>query len=418
MSYMARGLFVFALIVTATMGGAPALYGQQAGANQTENPRNNNQAEGDEVIIRTGIYEDRIVFGQSAAFSGPAKALGEGMRLGIEAAFSEANKRGGVAGRRLELISLDDSYEPSRAITNTRKLIEEENVFSLIGAVGTPTSRSAVPIAADNNVPYVAPFTGAGFLRDKALSNVINLRASYDQEVEVMVERLIKDLNIKRIGLLFQDDSFGRAGYDALLKALDRRNLKIVAEGVYPRNTTAIKTALLNLRAGKPEAVIMVGAYTPVATFVLWARRIDFNPIFLTLSFVGSNAFARALGSQGEGLVVTQVVPDPKSRSPAAAVAYRRALAAHAPKAAPGVVSFEGYLAGRLAIAALEGCKENLDRICFVNNLLLARDVDLEGFALRFGSGDNQGSDAVFLTVIDKNGGFRAVNSLKERVRG
>ena len=202
----------------------------------------------------------------------------------------------------LELVSLDDAYEPEAAIANTLYLINEAEVFALIGAVGTPTSRSATPVAAEANIPYIAPFTGAAFLREAKWNNIINLRASYNQETEEMVARLTGDLGIKRIAVMYQDDSFGRAGYRGVRRALERREMEAVAVGLYPRNTTAVKTALLDLRMGNPEAVILIGAYDPVATFIAWARHIGMNPVFITISFVGSNALARQLGGAGAGV--------------------------------------------------------------------------------------------------------------------
>ena len=277
----------------------------------------------------TELSDDRILFGQSAAFSGPAQELGKNMRLGIQAAFAEANKRGGIHGRKLELLSLDDAYEPEAAIVNTRQLIENSGVFALIGAVGTPTSRSAAPVAAANGVPYIAPFTGAAFLRDPTWRNVINLRASYDQETEAMVARLTADLGIERIAVLYQDDSFGRAGYRGALHALERRGMAPAAIGVYPRNTTAIKTALLDLWTADPGAVILVGAYQPVATLIAWARHMGWDPVFITISFVGSNALARELGPAGTGVFVTQVVPFPTDDSFPVVGDYRRAAEVH-----------------------------------------------------------------------------------------
>ena len=240
-----------------------------------------------------GVFDSRIVFGQSAAFSGPAQALGTNMRLGILAAFHEANEEDGVHGRTLELTSLDDAYEPEAAVTNTMHLIDVEEVFALIGEVGTPTSRSATPVAADAGIPFIAPFTGAEFLRDPEWSNIINLRASYYQETEEMVSRLITDLGIQRIAVLYQDDSYGRAGWRGVRQALDRRGMEPVSIGLYPRNTTAVKTALLDLEQGAPEAVIMIGAYEPVAALIKWARHTGMDPIFMTVSFVGSNALAQ-----------------------------------------------------------------------------------------------------------------------------
>ncbi len=362
----------------------------------------------------SGISDVRILFGQSAAFSGPAQELGKNMRVGIEAAFQEANARGGVHGRLLTLLSLDDAYEPEAAIANTRRLIEQEGVFALIGAVGTPTSLSATPVAAAAGVPYIAPFTGAAFLREARWQNVINLRASYNQETEAMVARLTTDLGIKRIAVIYQDDSFGQAGYRGVLQALERRSMKPVVIGVYPRNTTAVKTALLALRSATPDAVILIGAYHPVATLIAWARHTDLNPVFMTISFVGSNALAKELGRAGAGVFVTQVVPFPTDNIPRIGIAYRRALAAHAPEATPGFVSYEGYLAGRLAIAALERCGREVDRAGFLNSLRSADTIDLDGFELRYGENDNQGSDAVFLTVIDSDGSYRSIDTLRD----
>ena len=364
-------------------------------------------------VAATGVTEDRIVFGQSAAFSGPAAELGTHMRLGITAAFAEANRAGGVHGRRLELVSLDDAYEPETAVVNTQRLIGEHRVFALIGAVGTPTSRSAAPVAATAGIPYVAPFTGAAFLRDAAFGNVVNLRASYGQETEEMVERLIRDLGIDRISVMYQDDSFGRAGYRGVLAALERRGMEPVSTGVYPRNTTAVKTGLLDIRKTDPGAVILVGAYQPVAAFIRWARYTGFDPVFVTISFVGSNALVNELGKGGAGVIVTQVVPFPTGEAPQVVGSYAQALAAHDASVAPGFVSFEGYLAGRLAIAALERCDGEVTRSAFLDVLRTAEPIDLDGFELRYGENDNQGSDVVFLTMIDDSGRYREVDSLK-----
>ena len=359
-----------------------------------------------------GVSGDRILFGQSAAMTGPAGELGRELRLGILAAFRELNRRGGVHGRRLELVSLDDAYEPEAAIANTRKLIEEDQVFALIGAVGTPTSRSAAPIAAAAGVPYIAPFTGAGLLRSAELKNVVNLRASYDQETEEIVARLIGDLGIERIGVLYQDDSFGRAGLIGAERGLLRRGLKPVALGTFVRNSTAVKTALLDLRKGEPEAVILVGPYKPVATAIAWSRRLAFDPVFVTISFSGGNALARELGDMAEGVYVTQVVPFPTD-AVRIARSYRNALAALAPKAEPGFVSFEGYLAGRLTIVGLQRCGEAVNRARFLDSVLRGSPISLDGFSLRFDEGDNQGSDRVFLTVIGKGGQYSPVAGLQ-----
>ena len=364
-----------------------------------------------------GISDERILFGQSAALSGPAKELGRNMRLGILAAFDEVNARGGVNGRTLELRSLDDAYEPEDAIVMTRHLIEHEQVFALIGAVGTPTSRSATPIARGAGVPYIAPFTGAAFLRDDEWDNIINLRASYNQETEEMVARLTNDLGLTRISVMYQNDSFGRAGFRGVVGALERRDMEPTSIGIYPRNTTAVKTALLDLRQGDPEAVIMIGAYEPVARLIQWARRTDMDAVFMTVSFVGSNALAQELGPDGAGVLVTQVVPFPEDDSLPVVHAYLDALADHDLEAEPGFVSLEGYLAGRLVISALEQCGAEVARSCLLGQLIDRGELDIDGFGLEFGAGDNQGSDEVFLTVIGSDGEYHPVETLHETSR-
>ena len=363
-----------------------------------------------------GITDDTVLFGQSAAFSGPARELGINMRLGIEAAFAEVNRNGGVHGRQIRLTSLDDAYEPEAAATNTRSLIQDANVFGLIGEVGTPTSRSATPVASSAGVPFIAPFTGAAFLRDTAqFHNIINLRASYNDETEAMVERFTTDLGLERIAVLYQDDSFGRAGYSGALAALKRRGMDPVSVGLYPRNTTAVKAALLDLSKGRPEGIIMVGAYEPIGTFIQWARLTKLvEAEFIVISFVGSNALAEMLGPEGEGVFVTQVVPFPTDVSIPVVASYHQALAEFDPGAFPGFVSFEGYLAGRLAIAGLELCGRDVGRQCFLDALLLAGQMDMDGFLLDYmGSDDNQGSDTVFLTVIGPEGKYLPIETLK-----
>ncbi len=367
-------------------------------------------------VLEPGVSENQILFGQSAAFTGPAQELGTNMRLGIEAAFNEANQRGGVHGRQLELLSLDDTYEPEAAIANTTHLIEEQSVFALIGAVGTPTSRSATPIASEAGVPYVAPFTGAAFLREARWDNIVNLRASYYQETEEMVARLIGDLGISRIGVMYQDDSFGRAGYRGVRQALARRGMEPVAVGLYPRNTLSVKTGVLDLHQAAPEAVILIGAYKPVAASISWARHIGMDPVFMTVSFVGSNALADELGPGGKGVFVTQVVPFPTDDSLPIIADYLDALSAYASDAVPSFVSLEGYLAGRMAIAGLERCGPEVDRSCFLDSLLGSEPIDLNGFQLQFGEQDNQGSDAVFLTVIGQDGSYYPVDALGDLI--
>jgi branched-chain amino acid transport system substrate-binding protein len=360
-----------------------------------------------------GVFDNRIVFGMSAAFDGPAAALGLGMREGILAAFNEVNATGGVNGRKLELVSYDDGYEPEKAIANTKRLIDENGVFALLGEVGTPTSNAVQPIATEAGVPFIGPFTGAAFLRDPSLGNVINVRGSYDQETEAWIEHLTTDLGVSRIAILYQDDTFGRAGLSGVSKALEKRGMKLVAEGTYERNTTAVKTALLAIRKADPEAVVMVGAYKPCAEFIKLAHRLKLNAVFVNISFVGANALAKELGEDGKGVVVTQVVPFPGDTSLPLVAQYQKALKAANPDAQIGFVSLEGYMVGRLVVEALGKVKDPVTRVGLLSTIKEVGTFDLGGIALSYGPDDNQGMDQVFFTVIQADGSFKPVDHLE-----
>jgi branched-chain amino acid transport system substrate-binding protein len=359
-----------------------------------------------------GVTADTILFGQSAPLEGPASALGRGMRLGILAAFDSANRAGGIHARMLKLISRDDAYEPDRSILQTRKLIDEDKVFALIGAVGTPTSKAAQPIAAAANVPFIGPFTGAAFLRDPKLTNVINVRASYDAETEAWIKHLTEDLKIKKIAIFYQDDAFGRSGLDGVKAAMAKRGIELAGEATYERNTVAVKTALLTLKRDEPEAVVMVGAYTPCAEFIKLARKIGFNPVFVNISFVGASALAKELGTDGQGVIVSQVVPFPWDVSLPVVADYQAALKAEDPQAQVDFVSLEGYLVGRLAMVALEKTGADLSREGLLATIRSSGRFSIGGLVMNFGPDKNDGLDEVFMTVIQADGSFKPVQKL------
>jgi ABC-type branched-subunit amino acid transport system substrate-binding protein len=277
--------------------------------------------------------------------------------------------------------------------------------------VGTPTSKAVQPITTEQGIPFIAPFTGADFLRDPSLTNVINTRASYGQETEAWIEHLTRDLGFSQIAILYQDDSFGRAGLEGVKRALEKRGLGLVAEGTYMRGTTAVKRALLAIRRGHPQAVVMVGAYKPCAEFIKLARTIKLDAIFVNISFVGSE-LAEELRHDGEGVVVTQVVPLPSDTTIPLVARYQRALKAVNPSAKPGFVSLEGYVAGRLVVEALKHSEDPVTRAGLLAIIKNVGVFDLDGVKLSYGPASNQGMDTVYLTVIQPDGSFKAVERL------
>ena len=362
-----------------------------------------------------GVSKDSILFGQVAALNGPAQALGQGMREGILAAFEEANRAGGVNGRKLELKSIDDGYEPEKTIEATNKAIKEDKIFALVGAVGTPTSKAGQPIATAAKVPFIGPFTGAEFLRNPFNRYVVNIRASYFQETEAWVEHLTKDLGVTRIAILYQDDAFGLAGLAGVKKAMERRNMSLVVEGTFKRNTTAIKSALLEIMKGQPQAVVTVGPYKPIAAFIKLARQLKVDATFVAISFVGSDSLAQELGSEGAGVVVSQVVPFPGDKSLPVVAWYQSALTAVNEKSKPGFVSLEGYLAGRLVVEAIRRIPGEPTREAFLD-AIEREPFDLGGMKLTFSATQNQGSNRVYFTVLQSDGFFQPVTRLVKTV--
>jgi len=370
-------------------------------------------ARADEV----GVSADTILFGQAAALEGPSSALGKGMRQGILAAFAEINARGGIYGRKLNLISRDDGYDPDRSVAQTKKLLDEDRVFALIGAVGTPTSIATVPIASALNVPFIGPFTGAEFLRAPELRNVVNIRASYSAEAEAWIKHLTEDLNFKNVAIFYQDDAFGRDGLAGVKRALARRGLELTAEGTFERNTRAVAAALRVIKRSEPEAVVMVGTYGPCAEFIKLAHKQGFDPTFVNISFVGANALARELGADGNGVIVSQVVPFPWDTSLKIVADYQAAEKALDPDLTPDFVSLEGYLSGRLAAAALEMAGPNPTRADLLRIINEARGFDLSGYVIMLGARMRDAPARVFLTVIQGDGTFKPVETLRAPVR-
>ncbi|MDA9427268.1 MULTISPECIES: ABC transporter substrate-binding protein [Bradyrhizobium] len=365
-------------------------------------------AKSDEV----GVSEDAILFGQAAALEGPSSALGQRLRQGIVAAFTEINVKGGVHGRKLQLISRDDGYDPDRSVAQTLRLIEDDKVFALIGAVGTPTAIATIPITSSRNIPFIGPFSGAEFLRDLELPNVVNIRASYGAEAEAWIKHLTEDRKFTRIGIFYQDDSFGRDGLLGVKRALARRGLELAAEGTFERNTRAVAAALRVIKRAEPEAIVMVGTYGPCAEFIKLAHRGGFYPTFVNISFVGANALAGELGPDGEGVIVSQVVPFPWDRSLRLVADYQAAQKAFDPTLTPDFVSLEGYLSGRLAAAALEKAGPRPTRAGLLRAINDIGRFDISGSTVTVGARMIDTPPQVFLTVIQKDGTFKSVDRL------
>jgi ABC-type branched-subunit amino acid transport system substrate-binding protein len=362
----------------------------------------------------------QIKVGMSGALSGPAQTLGRHMKAGIEAYFTRVNSAGGVHGRMLRLIALDDGYEPARAGANVRKLIDEEHVFAILGNPGTPTAAVSVPIANERRVPFFGAFTGAGLLRKTPPDRyVLNFRASYAQETKEMVRGLTHDLGIKPEEIVFmtQNDAYGDAGYAgavSALKAIGYADAERLTHARYPRNTVDVEDAVARVLDPTlhPRAVIMIGAYKPCAKFIRLTRKHGLRALYVNVSFVIGDSLRKELAKDAEGVIVTQVVPPLDAELPAVRE-YRESVAADS----VGVVSLEGYLAARAFVEGLQRAGPNANADEFIRALETAGPLDLGlGNGLQFSPTRHQLSDQVWPTIVE-GGGFRALQNWSEASR-
>jgi ABC-type branched-subunit amino acid transport system substrate-binding protein len=356
------------------------------------------------VRAEPGVTADRILLGQAAVFSGPTAQLGIQMRNGIKTYFDYVNERGGIYGRKLELVTEDDHYEASAAQAASRKLIEQRNVFALIGYVGTPTGVEHLKVIEPAKVPLVGMFTGAEALRVPFNRYVFHIRASYYDETEKIVEQVVSTGG-RKISVFMQDDGYGEAGRKGTEIALTKRGMKIHSLGKVERNTVKVQEAVKAINASQPDAVVMIGAYAACAEFIKEMRKAGSGATFYNVSFVGSKALADALGPEGSGVAISQVVPFPWGTAVPVVKEYQQ-LSKKAGLTDYNFSAMEGFITAKVMVEGLRRAGKNLTREGLVNGLESMQDVDLGGFYVGYSPKVHTGSKFVDLTIIGRNGNF------------
>ena len=351
-----------------------------------------------------GVTPKTILLGESAAFSGPAAQLGIQMNAGTKAYFDHVNAQGGVFGRKIELKTRDDRYEGNLCLENTKKFIEEDKVFALVSYVGTPTTVAAMPVFTEAKVPLIGPFTGAEALRTPVNRYIFNVRASYYDETEKIVEQLVSTGN-RKIAVFYQDDAYGQAGLKGVQIAMDKRNLKIAALGKVERNTVKVEDAVKAINAVEPDGVVMISAYTSIAEFVRQMKKRGSTTQFHNVSFVGSKALSDALKDEGHGVAISQVVPFPWSPSVPIVKEYQDIMT-KAGNTDFNFSSLEGYIVGKVMVEGLKRAGKDLTREKLVSALEGMNNVDLGDFIVTFSPASHSGSKFVDLTMIGRGGKF------------
>ena len=356
------------------------------------------------ALAENGVTSDKVLLGQSVALTGPAAQLGIQMRNGISAYFDAVNEKGGIHGRKLELITLDDGYEPGRTVPNTKKLIDENKVFALIGYVGTPTSVPAVPVFSEAKVPFIGPFTGAESLRTPFNRYIFHVRASYYDETEKIVEQVLSTGG-KNIAVFYQDDAYGQAGLKGVEIAMAKRGLKISVLGTVERNTVKVEAAVQTIQAVAPDAVVMISAYSSCAEFIRQMRKSGSAAQFYNVSFVGSKALADALGKDGVGVGISQVVPFPWGTAVPAVKEYQQVSAKSGNKDF-NFSAIEGFLVAKVFVEGLRRTGKDVTREKFIDAMEKMQDVDVGGFFVSYSPTNHAGSKFVDLTIITRDGKF------------
>ncbi len=348
---------------------------------------------------------NRIVLGQSAAFSGPAAQLGIQMNKGARIYFDTLNANGGIHGAQIELRTLDDGYEPDRCKANTEKFIKDD-VFGLFGYVGTPTCLAALPLVNDSKIPFFGPFTGAEALREPFSKSVFHVRASYYDETGLIVKQLTS-LGLRKIAVFYQNDSYGKAGLEGVKRALKPLGLEPVALGTVERNTIDVAGAIKEIVPKLPDAVVQISAYKSCAAFIREARKAGYGGTFFNVSFVGTQALADELGKEGRGIMVSQVMPFPFSTTTPIAREYLEAVRKAGADTTANYSSMEGYMAAKVIAEGLKRAGRNPSRDALINGLESIQNANFGGFTVDFGPKDHVASTFVDLSMLTEDGKVR-----------
>ncbi|HXA46804.1 MAG TPA: ABC transporter substrate-binding protein [Burkholderiaceae bacterium] len=355
------------------------------------------------LFLESSFAAEPIILGQSAALSGPASMLGTEMARGMNAYFNQVNEHGGIKGRAIKLITLDDGYEPDRTTKNTEKLIHDEKVVALVGFVGTPTSIAALNVAKGTTIPFIGAYTGADTLRDGKFDHVFNIRASYNDEA-LRIAKEIDGMGLYKMGIVYQNDAFGQAGLRAMQAAMAKHpNLKLAWTEAVERNSINVTAAAAKIASEHIDSVFVVSAYKTTGELLTKARSAGYVGMVSTLSFVGAEPLAQTAGAAAQGVLVSAVMPSPHSEPIVLSGEYRRLMAKSTSDPHYSYASMEGFVAAKVTVEALKKIDGNITPES-IENAMRSLQLDLGGFQIDFSKGSNTSSHWVESTMIGAGG--------------
>jgi len=354
-------------------------------------------------VIKIGMVNDQ---------SGPNKGAGRSMRVGVDAYFKAVNEKGGVNGKKIELISVNDQYVPDKTVDGLLKLIEEQKIFAVVGTIGTSNGVSVMPVVKEYKLPFVAPRSGASNFRTPVTHEIINIRASHQEEVDKLVDLLVSEGGAKRVAIFYQNDTFGLDVLTCTENALKRHGQSLVAKGSFERTTKAVTSALASIMEGKPDAIILGSIYAPGAEFAMAARKEGLKSYLATGSFAGGSNLVKAAGPAAEGLIMSQVVPHLEDLSLPITKECKDAVDKNPEDIGFNAVSLEGCITAKSMVMALEKAGNPPTQEGFIKAYESMKDAEMGGIKLNFSPQNHQGQSNVFLQIV-KDGKLVPFKSLK-----
>ena len=348
--------------------------------------------------------ESQIVLGQSTDLTGPLGELGSAMHQGAQAAFAAVNARGGIQGRSIVLNTLDDQYDVQKGLANVKQLMADPNTFALFNCMGTANVEAMLPMVLESGIPFFAPFTGAQLSRVPQ-RNVFNIRASYAEEAEKLVQHL-HTLGIKRIAIAYQANSFGKEVFNATQRSMAKLGLPDGPSATVENNASDAATAAAKIAQAQPEAVLIGLAGKPAMEFVKSFRALRRGTSLYGLSVLGTSANIAALGADGVGMALTQVMPLPTNPVVPVSREFMQAWKAIGAKAEPSHLALEGYINARVFAEALQRAGRNPTRAAFIDATWNLKKWDLGGFEISASTPDRNASRFVELTLVGRDGRF------------
>ena len=342
------------------------------------------------LYFKDDVFKNKtIVIGASLPTSGIIKSWGDAVTNGVNSYLNYANENNLIKDKKIEFLTYDDKYEPELTLENTNKLIYENNVFALFGFVGTPTVKRVLPLLYDENVPFFSAFTGASFLRDKKNENFINFRASYEQEIEALINFLDKQKKLNKVAVFYQNDDYGEEGYISLLESLKNKGIKLVAEGSYKRNTLSIGHAFNEIKDANPEVIFMIGAYKTNSLFIKKAKENEDlkDTIFCNISFGDANSMIKELkklDTNTQNLIFSQVVPSYTDSSIPVVFEYQNLMKKYYPNEELGFLSLEAFLSTKVLVNAISRIQGDITREKFIYMLKTTPSKLLGGIDINF----------------------------------